>query len=57
MDEVYLRWGLLRLEGLAIDGQAASIDELLERGPEELCREIVDRIKLECGLTDDEAKN
>lgn len=57
MDEVYLRWGLQSIEGLTIDGQTASIPELLERGPEGLCREIVDRIKRECGLTDDEAKN
>ena len=57
IDCVYLSWGLVELEGLLIDGQPPSADMLYSRGPEDLLREIVDRIKLECGLTDEERKN
>jgi len=45
------------ISGLLIDGQPATSDALFASGPEELLREVVDRIKRECGLTDDERKN
>ncbi len=57
IDRVYLSWGLVELEGLVIDGQPPSAEVLYSSGPEDLLREIVDRIKLECGLTDEERKN
>lgn len=57
IERVYLSWGLLRIEGLAIDGQPATPELVAERGPETLCREIVAAIRAECGLTDEEAKN
>ncbi len=57
IDRTYLEWGLVRIEGLAIDRQAATPDLLVTRGPEDLCREIVATIKSECGLTEDERKN
>ena len=57
IDRVYLNWGLVEVEGLVIDGQPPSAEALYSRGPEDLLREIVDRIKLECGLTDEERKN
>ncbi|MBS1873034.1 MAG: hypothetical protein JSU00_07455 [Acidobacteria bacterium] len=57
IDQAYLRWGLAGVSGLLIDGQPPTADTLFERGPEDLLREIVDRIKCECGLTDDERKN
>ncbi len=57
IDRTYLEWGLVRIEGLDIDGQAATPDLLVTRGPEDLCREIVATIKSECGLTEDERKN
>ena len=57
IDRAYLAWGLAAVEGLAIDGEAATPDSLIERGPFVLAMEILSRIKAECGLTEDERKN
>jgi hypothetical protein len=57
VERLYLRWGLQSIEGLTIDGQSASVDGLLEAGPEDLVREILDAIKRECGLSAEERKN
>lgn len=57
IDRVYLNWGLAGISGLLIDGELPTVEALYSRGPEDLLREIVDRIKLECGLSDDERKN
>ena len=57
IDRTYLLWGLARTEGLEIDGQAATPETLAAAGPEDLCREIVAAIRLECGLTEAERKN
>ena len=57
IDAMYLEWGLVRIEGLTIDGEAATGTQLLERGPEELAREVVASIQEECGLTEAERKN
>ena len=56
-DEIYLRWGLLSVEGLAIDGEPATVDSVVEKGPDELVREILESIRAECGLKADERKN
>ena len=57
IDELYLAWGLIAIEGLEIDGRAAEPESLLLCGPESLCREIIGAIKRECALTDEERKN
>jgi hypothetical protein len=57
IDRIYLRWGLLQVEGLQIDGETATAESLVEKGPEVLCREIVEHIKNDCGLTEAERKN
>jgi hypothetical protein len=57
IDEVYLRWGLVSVSGFLIDGETPDAEALFGRGPEALVREIVERIKSECGLTGDERKN
>jgi hypothetical protein len=57
IDRLYLEWGLREISGLVIDGRPAGPTELIESGPEELCREIVSAIKAECGLTEGERKN
>ena len=54
---IYLRWGLVEVRGLTIDGEAASAELLLERGPEDLAEEITSAIRQECGLTGEERKN
>jgi hypothetical protein len=57
IDELYLRWGLVRVSGLEVDGQPATPETLIAAGPEEVCREAVAAIKHECGLTEEERKN
>lgn len=57
VDRIYLRWGLVSVDGLALDGEPAATERMVESGPENLCREILEAIKAECGLSDDERKN
>ncbi len=57
VDRLYLDWGVVEIEGLAIDGQPATKETLISAGPAELCREIVEAIKAECGLNEEERKN
>lgn len=57
VDAMYLAWGLVSIAGLIIDGEAATAERLLERGPDEVTREIVGAIKAQCGLSDAERKN
>src|ERR1700722_17765615 len=57
IDAMYLEWGLVRLNGLIIDGESASAARLLEKGPEDVAREIVGAIKEQCGLSTAERKN
>ncbi len=57
IDAMYLQWGLAAIDGLIIDGEPATVAQLLERGPEDLAREAVGAIKEECGLSEAERKN
>jgi hypothetical protein len=57
VDALYLAWGLVSIEGLSIDGEADTVERLLERGPDEVTKEIVGAIKEQCGLSDTERKN
>ena len=57
IERAYLEWGLEEIEGLEIDGEAATPESLIERGPVELAAEVLGRIKAECGLSADERKN
>lgn len=55
--KLYLEWGLSAIRGLKIDGRAAGVELLIKDGPEVLSEEIVERIRLELGLTEQERKN
>jgi hypothetical protein len=55
--KLYLEWGLKTIEGLSIDGQKATVDLLIAKGPEGLVNEIVPLIQAESALTDIERKN
>ena len=57
MDALYLRWGLEEISGLTIDGAPIGLENLLERGPDALAREIVGAIKKELFLDEEERKN
>jgi hypothetical protein len=53
----YLRTFINKIEGLEIDGQAATVDLLLEDGPEELVDELYGGIVKLLTVSKDEAKN
>jgi hypothetical protein len=57
IDRLYLRWGVEEIRGLELDGFPATIDALIERGPEELFLEALTAVKSECGLDENERKN
>lgn len=57
IDQIYLEWGLVGIEGLTIDGHVATAELVIAKGPEALTREIVDAVKAQCGLTDEQRKN
>jgi hypothetical protein len=57
VDRAYLEWGLLAVEGLTIDGEAATPDAVVDKGPLDLAMEILRHVKSECGLSEAERKN
>jgi hypothetical protein len=57
IERVYLEWGLDQVDGLEIDGEAATPGSLIESGPLALAEEVLGRIKAECGLSQVERKN
>ncbi len=57
IDRVYIEWGLLEVTGLEIDGVAAAVESLVEKGPEALCREIAGCVRQQCHLSGEERKN
>ena len=57
IDRAYLEWGLMAIEGLAIDGEAATAESVISKGPLGLALEMLGHIRSECGLTEQERKN
>jgi len=57
IDEEVIRTALLKIEGLSIDGKAATVESLIESGPESLAREVAEAIAEESSLNEDERKN
>lgn len=57
IDAMYLRWGLVSIHGMTIDGGPADCERLMDKGPEELVSEIVRAVKSQCGLNEAEIKN
>jgi hypothetical protein len=55
--KLYLEWSLAEIQGLQIDDQPATLESLIEKGPEELAGEIVSVIRQEIELSEDERKN
>jgi hypothetical protein len=55
--KLYLEWGLIEIRGLKIDGNAATVELLIQSGPEDLAEEIIEGIRQEIGLTEQERKN
>lgn len=57
IDRLYIRWGVEEIRGLTLDGVPASVEALLDAGPEELFFEALAAVKAECGLDENERKN
>ena len=57
IDNIYLEWALVAVDGLTIDGELATGELVVTKGPEALTREIVEAIKSQCGLNEEERKN
>lgn len=55
--ELYLEWGVAELRGLRIDREAADIQVLIAKGPQDLCDEIVDVIRASIDISEQERKN
>ena len=54
---LYLEWGLAVIEKLTVDGEVATVETLIERGPEDLTAEIATVIRDSLTLTPEERKN
>ncbi len=54
---LYLEWGLVAIEGLVINGSAATVQSLIDLGPEALGNEIVEVIRESLELSVLERKN
>jgi hypothetical protein len=57
VDRAYLQVGFVAIEGLTIDGEAATPEIQIEKGPVALTLEVLSKVKAECGLSEDERKN
>jgi hypothetical protein len=57
LDRLYIQWGLEEIRGLELDGEPATPQSLIDKGPEDLFQEILGAIKSECGLNEQERKN
>lgn len=57
IDRLYVKWGLLGVSGLQLDGTEATPQLLAEAGPEELFREALALVRSQTGLSADERKN
>jgi hypothetical protein len=54
---IYLRWGLAGVQGLELDGVAATPESLMRDGPEGIVVEALQAIRSQCGLSEEERKN
>ncbi len=57
IDRAYLEWGIEAIEGLTIDGEDATPELAIEKGPADLAAEMLAKIRSECGLSENERKN
>jgi hypothetical protein len=57
IERLYIQWGLKCIEGLEIDGSPATVESLIQSGPEALATEVVRRIQSESGISEAERKN
>jgi hypothetical protein len=57
IDRIYVLWGVEEIRGLEIDNGRATVESLIDRGPEELFLEALTAVRVESGLNETERKN
>jgi hypothetical protein len=57
IERLYVKWGLIGIAGLELDGVEATPELLVEAGPEELFREAAGLVRWQTGLSAEERKN
>jgi len=57
VERLYVKWGLLGISGLEVDGVTATPESLADIGPEELFREAAALVRSQTGLSTEERKN
>jgi hypothetical protein len=57
IDQMLVRWGVVEIFGLEVDGAGANAEALISSGPEDVFREALAAVRREAGLTDEERKN
>jgi len=57
IERLYVKWGLLGISGLEVDGVPATPDSLADIGPEELFQEAAALVRSQTGLSAEERKN
>jgi hypothetical protein len=55
--KLYIEWGLAEVTGLRVDSEPATVEVLIEKGPEALTDEIIAAIRGQLGLSEEERKN
>lgn len=55
--KLYIEWGLHEIQGLIVDGEPATVESVIEKGPEALTDEIVATIRAQLELSEEERKN
>lgn len=57
IDRLYVRWGVEGVRGLDLDHAPATVETMIESGPEDLFTEMLEAVRSECGLSETERKN
>jgi hypothetical protein len=57
IDRLYVLWGVEEVRGLELDHAPATVESLIERGPEDLFLEALLAVRAACGLNETERKN
>ena len=52
-----LKWGVVKISGMVIDGALASVAEVILQGPEELVDDLVVQLQKQLALSEQERKN
>jgi hypothetical protein len=57
IDRMLVRWGIVGVSGLQVDGAEATVEALITSGPEDVFREALAAVRHQAGLTAEERKN